>query len=132
MKKIIAFSYASPGAMGSQESVVFIDDHSNVIPASVLSKEIEKDIDDKSILKILRNSDDLFYSMMTKDRSYLDTGFGSGSIDGWRIAYLGMGNLLFVREGYYEDFKTASINKGIKTPYDLHKNWIRLIKELLA
>ena len=129
--KVIAFSYALPGAMGSPGSVVMIDKDSNVTQTNVFSKEIEKVIKDESILYMLRNSNNLLYSVVTKDRSYLDTGFGSSSIEGWRVAYLGMGNFLFVKDCYYEDLKSLSINKGIRTPYDLYINWVSLIKELL-
>ena len=116
MGKIEAFSYAMPGAMGAPGEIILIDSELKVIETNISS--IEKETDDQSLIKIINSSEQRVLG-------------GDDSIDDWRSAYLGMGNFLFVRDDYFEDFKSLSTKKGIKTPYELYRNWMNLIKEIL-
>ena len=125
MKKIVAFSYGLLGAMGSPGTVKLIDSDSIVLETRIIS--IEEATEDQSIIKIIRSSEQFFLSL--KEQFYRDF-WGSVSIDGWRAAYLGMGNILFVRDDYFEVFKSLSSKNGIKTPYDLFSNWMTIIKML--
>ena len=126
MKKIVVFSYVLPGAMGAPGAIKLIDSESNVLEASINS--IEKVTEEQSVLKIIQSSEQFFLSLI---QQFSQDFWGSDSMDGWRPAYLGMGNFLFVRDEYFEDFKSLSTKKGIKTPYDLYSNWMAIIKDIL-
>lgn len=126
MKKIVAFSYGLPGAMGCQWIVKLIDSDSIVLETKIFS--IEKATEDQSLIKIIKACEQFFFSL--KEQFSRDF-WGSVSIDGWRPAYLGMGNILFVRDDYFEDFKSLSAKKGIKAPYELYLNWMTIINDIL-
>jgi hypothetical protein len=112
---IVAFSFAQPGAMGEPGGVEIIDAqgwfyHTNYCYRGVSYDQL------KEIVPILKDC---------------KIGIaGQQEPEGWKAAYLGFGNHLFIKAEYYNQFDEEVRKRHIEEAVELYQQWYGIVMNL--
>ena len=52
--------------------------------------------------------------------------------EGWKAVYLGLGNHLVVKAGYYEQFEKEARNRHIEEAVELYQQWYGIVMKVLG
>lgn len=114
---IIAFSIASPGAMGDRGAVVIVTSEGKVYHTN----PYWGDMTEEETFQICPPLKECHFGM-----------FGGGNIpEGWRSFYLGGGNLLVVNDVIVPQFLEITEKEVNQKGGYLHNKWLDLVLEII-
>lgn len=117
---IVAFSVASPGAMGEGGSIYIIDKDGQLYHANYCHGENR--IQGKHIKDIIPVIEDIQFGMFDS----------KSNNEEWIPLYLGFGNHLLIIKSLYEDFCKKRDDANFDIPAEIFQHWPGLIIGLLG
>lgn len=114
---IVAFSCASPGAMGDGGAIIVVTTDGSVYYAN----PYRSDISEEEALEICPPLKECHFGM-----------FGGGDIPkGWQTIYLGCGNHLVISDSIAVQFHEIVERESIQEDFFLYRKWMDIVFEII-
>jgi hypothetical protein len=114
---IVAFSFASPGAMGDSGAIIVVTKDGCVYRANPFFE----DVSEEEVFQVCPPLKNCQFGM-----------FGGGNIpEGWQSYYLGCGNHLVIRDDISAQFSAIIEREEFKKMGAVYQKWIDIVFEII-
>ena len=114
---IVAFSFASPGAMGDSGAIIVVTGEGHAYRTNPFFEDISME----EAFQVCPPLKDCQFGV-----------FGGGKIpEGWQSHYLGCGNHLVIRDDISAQFSTVIEREEFKKMGAIYKHWIDIVFEVI-